>query len=167
MILVLCGIVILSSFAVQASATQLGVGLHYQRTIKEFDDVSGLSQDDFSLFGTVTLPVAIVKIEGNVEWTPDYLGSDEHLLQPAAYGLLDLGLLYGGVGIGIGYLTGDGNGWASNPFYALRAGVELGLAGFAIDGYLAYRFQSANFWDGAGNLDLNALTLAAQIKFGI
>lgn len=163
--LILGGLAIVTAAAMPVSAARLGVGLHYLRTIDEYGDIDGFSQNDFSLFGSVTLPVAMLKVEGDVEWIPDYVGSDNHLIQPAAYGLLDLGLLYGGVGIGIGYLTGDGNGWATNPFYALRAGVELGLAGFAIDAFASYRFQNASFTDGVENIDLDALTLAAQIKF--
>lgn len=149
-----------------APASQIGAGLHYLRTIDELGDIENASKDDFSLFGTITVPFALLKIEGNVEWVPDYLGTDEHLLQPAAYGLLPLGSLYGGVGIGIGYLTGDLAGFATNPFYALRAGAEFELGGLALDAFLSYRFQSANFFDGAQNADLDALTLAAQIKFG-
>jgi len=149
-----------------AHAAQLGAGLHYLRTIDDLGGVESVSQDDFSIFGTVTFPLAMIRLEGNLEWVPDYLGSDEHLIQPAAYGLLPLGLLYGGVGIGIGYLTGDLAGWASNPFYALRAGVDLELGGLAVDAFAAYRFQNASFLEGASNLDLDALTLAAQIKFG-
>jgi hypothetical protein len=164
--LVLCGLVLVG-VAVPASATQLGVGLHYLRTIDEYKDIKDFSQNDFSLFGSVTIPLTLLKIEGDLEWTPDYVGSSNHLIQPAAYGFVDLGLLYGGVGIGIGYLTGDNNGWASNPFYALRAGAEFGLAGFAFDAFASYRFQSASFTDGVGNFNLDALTLAAQIKFGI
>lgn len=162
----LFSLVIVAGVSAPAAAAQLGVGLHYLRTIDDLGDIEGASQDDFSLFGTVTVPVAMLRVEGAVEWTPDYLGSDEHLFQPAAYGLLPLGLLYGGVGIGVGYLTGDGNGWASNPFYALRAGVDLELGGLALDAFASYRFQSASFVDGASNFDLDALTLAAQIKFG-
>lgn len=149
-----------------AAATQFGAGLHYLRTIDDLGGVEGVSRDDFSVFGSLTVPLAIVKVEGSLEWIPDYLGSDEHLVQPAAWGLLPLGALYGGAGIGIGYLTGDGAGWATNPFYALRAGMEFGLGGLALDAFAAYRFQSASFVEGASHLDLDALTLAAQVKFG-
>ena len=76
------------------------------------------------------------------------------------------GMFYGGVGIGMGYLTGDDGGWASEPFYALRAGTQLGLAGFAVDAFASYRFQNASFVDGAEDADLDALTFAAQVKFG-
>ena len=160
----LASLVIMIGICSSVEAAQLGAGLHYLRTM---DDLDGeISQDDFSIFGTVTIPVAMLRIEGNVEWVPDYLGSDEHLIQPAAYGLLPLGMLYGGVGIGIGYLTGDLAGWATNPFYALRAGVDLELGGLALDAFASYRFQNASFLDGASHVDLDALTLAAQIKFG-
>lgn len=157
------GLVVVAGMAVPASAAQIGAGLHYLRTLDD-NNFADPSQDDFALFGTVTIPVVLVQIEGNLEWVPDYL--DENLIQPAVYGKLPLGMVYGSVGIGWGYLTGDGAGWGSNPFYALRAGVEFGLAGLALDAFASYRFQSASFVDGAQNLDLDALTLAAQVKFG-
>jgi hypothetical protein len=163
---ILIALVIVAGAWNAAAAAQFGAGLHYLRALEDFDDVEDVSKDDFSLFGTVSFPFAIVKVEAMLEWIPDYLGSDESLIQPAAYGLVPLGPIYGGVGIGIGYLTGDGAGWASNPFYALRAGIEFGLGGLALDAFASYQFQSASFIDGASNVNLDALTLAAQIKFG-
>lgn len=153
---------IVSSTAVTSHAAQLGVGLHYQRSVGDFD-VDTLDKNDFTIFGSYTVPLALVKIEGDIELTPDYLGSDNMLIQPAAYGLLDLGLAYAGLGIGIGYLDGD---WASSPFYALRGGVELGLGGLAVDGFLEYRFQDAGFGDAIDDLNLDAFRLGAQVKFG-
>ncbi len=145
---------------------QMGIGLHYLRTLNELENAPDFQQNDFAIFGSLTIPVAMIRIEGDLEWIPDYLGSDEHLWQPSAYAFLKLGLIYGGVGIGTGYLTGDFGGWASNPWYGLRAGVEFGLGGLALDGFLSYRFQSANFAEGASNIDLDALTLGLQVKFG-
>lgn len=162
----LVALAIVASISSIASAAQFGAGLHYLRTLEEYKGVDDWSQDDFSLFGSITFPFVLLRVEGDLEWVPNYVGSDENLFQPAAYGLVPIGMLYGGAGIGIGYLTGDDNGWASNPFYALRAGIEFGLGGLALDAFLSYRFQSANFVEGAGNLDLDALTLAAQVKFG-
>jgi hypothetical protein len=131
-VVALFSLVIVAGICGPASAVQLGVGLHYLHAVEEFEESEGISRDDFSLFGTVTVPVAMLKIEGNVEWIPDYMGSNEHLIQPAAYGLLPLGPLNAGAGIGIGYLTGDMAGWASNPFYALRAGLDFYL-GWGLD----------------------------------
>jgi hypothetical protein len=159
-------LLLLAVVAIPASAMQIGAGLHYLRTIDDFGGSDEFSQDDFSIFGTLTIPVLMVQVEGNLEWVPNYIGTDEHLIQPAVYGKIPIGPIYGGAGIGIGYLTGDLAGWATNPFYALRAGIEFGLGDLALDAFAAYRFQSANFFDGASNLDLDALTLAAQIKFG-
>ena len=153
---------VVAATATTAHATQFGAGLHYQRSVGDFD-VDDLDKNDFTIFGSVTFPVALVKVEGDVELTPDYLGSDNVLIQPAAYGLLDLGLAYGGLGIGIGYLDGE---WATNPFYALRGGVELGLGGLAVDGFLEYRFQNASFGDAISDLNLDAFRLGAQVKFG-
>ena len=146
-----------------ASAARLGAGLHYLRAVSDIDPDGEFDKNDFAIFGTYTVSGALINIEGNLEVVPDYLGSDNVLFQPAAYGLLDLGLLYGGVGIGIGYLDGD---WASQPFFALRGGAELELGGLALDAFLSYRFQNADFGDAVRDLDLDTLTLAAQIKFG-
>jgi hypothetical protein len=162
-LIALMSLVLAVAIAVPATAGQFGVGLHYLRTLDDqgFDD---FDQNDFGIFGTLTFPIAIVRVEGMLEWVPDYF--DEQLIEPSAYGLLDIGPIYGGVGIGIGYLTGDGAGWATNPFYALRAGIDVGLVGFGVDVFATYRFQSANYVDNVQNLDLDKFTLAAQIKFG-
>ena len=165
-LIALLSLVLAVTIAVPAAAAQFGVGLHYLRTLDDQGFGEDFKQNDFALFGSITIPVAIVRIEGQLEWVPDYIGSDENLFQPAAYGLLDIGPIYGGAGIGVGYLTGDFGGWATNPFYALRAGIDLGLGGINVDVFASYRFQSANFAEGAQNLDLDKLTLAAQIRFG-
>ena len=162
----LFSLVIVAGAFAPAGAAQLGAGLRFLHSVDDFENVEDVSKDDFSVFGTLTFPIALLKVEGNVEWIPDYLGSDRDLINPAAYGLLPIGPIYGGVGIGVGYLTGDGGGWASNPFYALRAGIEFGLGGLALDAFGSYQFQSASFLDGASNADLDAVTLALQIKFG-
>ncbi|RKZ12252.1 hypothetical protein DRQ53_03780 [bacterium] len=161
LVAILSLIAVIGIAAPAVAAPQLGAGLHYLHTLEDFGE--GFSQHDFSIFGSVTLPVAMLRVEGDVEWIPDYLGGDNSLWQPSAYAFLPLGLIYGGAGIGIGYLDGE---WASNPWYGLRAGVEFGLGGLALDGFLSYRFQSANFGSEIGNLDLDALTLGAQVKFG-
>ena len=142
---------------------QLGLGLHYLRTLEEIQIDGDVSQNDIAVFGSITIPVAIIRIEGDLEWVPDYLGSNNSLWQPSAYAFLPLGLLYGGVGMGVGYL--DGN-WASSPWYGLRAGIEFGLAGLALDGFASYRFQNASFGAGLGEFDLDAITFGVQVKFG-
>lgn len=162
---ILLGLVFVAGPFTPAGAAQLGAGLHYLHTIDDLGGADEISQDDFSVFGSVTIPLLLARVEGDLEWVPDYLGSSESLIQPTAWGLMPFGMLYGGIGVGIGYLTGDNAGWASNPFYALRAGAEFGLAGFSLDAFATYRFQSASFVDETANMDLDALTVAAQIKF--
>ena len=146
-----------------APAAQLGAGLHYLRAVNDIDADDEIDKNDFAIFGSITHSFVMVRVEGQLEIVPDYLESGNALLQPAAYGLISGGLFYGGVGIGIGYLDGE---WASDPFYALRAGVELGLGGLAVDAFLSYRFQSASFGEGVEDFDLDSVTLAAQVKFG-
>lgn len=165
----LLSLVLAVAIAAPASAVQLGAGLHYLRTLDDAN-FGDFSQNDFAILGSVSFPFAVVRVEGDLEWVPDYVGSDEHLWMPSVYGFLDLGLAYGGVGIGWSYLTGDFGGWGSNPWYALRAGVQIGLGGLAVDGFISYQFNSASYgfeWDQVvDDLSLDAFTVGAQVKFG-
>ena len=145
---------------------QLGAGLHYLRTLGDIKEEPEVDENAFAGFGTLTVPLGVVRVEGNVEFVPDYLGSDHWLVQPAAYGLLDFGPAYAGAGIGIGYLDGE---WATNPYYALRAGLLFDLravGGVTLDVFTSYRFQSATFEETTQNFDMDTLTFAAQLKFG-
>lgn len=162
----LLGLALLAGGALPATAAQLGLGLHYLHTIKDLSGIDNSSQDDFAPFGSLTWPAGPLRVEADVEWIHDYLGSDGSLFQPSAYGLLSLGTIYGGFGIGTGYLSGDSGGWADNPFYAIRVGTELYLAALTLDVFVSYRFQNASFNDATEDLDLDAIQLAAQVKLG-
>jgi hypothetical protein len=71
-------------------------------------------------------------------------------------------LIYGGVGMGIGYTN---NEWQTNPFYALRAGVNLPLGKRAIDLYATYNFQSDKELENLTGEDLDSATFAAILRF--
>jgi hypothetical protein len=144
-----------------------GIGLHYLRNISELDEdlddgEGGFDQNSFGLIGSYQFGMPLVTLEGNVEYVMDYVGSDHGLIEPSAY-VLTSGLLYLGAGIGIGYIDGD---WQSDPFYALRGGVNFGLAGLALDVYASYRFQQDEEIEDLTGEDLDSLTLAAVFRFG-
>jgi hypothetical protein len=71
--------------------------------------------------------------------------------------------IYGGVGIGVGHIDGD---WQSNPFYALRGGVDFMLGNLDLDVFASYRFQKSKDFGDLDNDDLNSLTFGALIRFG-
>jgi hypothetical protein len=83
------------------------------------------------------------------------------MIQPQAYALIG-GMLYGGVGIGIGYID---NSWQDAPFYALRAGVNIPLAALALDVFASYQFQNAAALQGLTSEDLDAVTFGVIARF--
>jgi hypothetical protein len=123
----------------------LGGGVEYLKTVGDIKDAEGFDSNAF-------------------EWGPDFGGSGKSLIQPQAYALIGGGLLYGGLGIGTGYIDG---GWWSNPFYALRAGVNLGLAGVSVDVFGLYRFQNADYLDSVDQTDLDSITFGALLRFDL
>lgn len=146
--------------AADSSHAGLGVGLHYLRNLGDIDsnpDVD-LSKDSFGLLGAYQFPAGPLKLEAQVEYIFNYAGTDNSMWIPQGWALIG-GLIYGGAGIGIGHIDGD---WQSDPFYALRAGVRLGL----IDVYGTYNFWSNDDIKNATGDDLDSITFAAVLRFG-
>jgi hypothetical protein len=103
----------------------------------------------------------LIKLEADLEWVPDYGGSDNTMFQPQAWVIVG-GLIYGAGGMGGSYIDGD---WLDNPFYGLRAGVDLTLGGLNLDCFTTYRFQSSTVFDEIDEEDLDALTFGAIVRF--
>jgi hypothetical protein len=145
-----------------AALSKLGVGLHYLHNLGDLknEDLSDLEKDSFGVIGSYQFSPGVFKIEGDVEYIFNYLGTDDAMWEPSAWGLTS-GMVYGGAGIGIGYRDGD---WQKNPWYALRAGLDMPLAKFDLDAYATYRFQSAGDLGDVVD-DLDSLTFAAVLRF--
>lgn len=161
----LLGLLMLAGVAELATAgSSLGAGIHYLRTVGGIKDDPNIdwNADSFGFVGSYQFSLPLVKIEGDLEWVPDFGGSDKSLFQPQAYGLIG-GLLYGGLGIGVGHFDGD---WL-DPFYALRAGVSLGLTKLSVDVNINYRFQSTDVGEVVRDADLDQFTLGAIVRFDI
>jgi hypothetical protein len=148
-----------------ALAIQLGGGIHYLATVGDIKDDDDLEIDDsnFNFVASAKMPFGPLKLETDVEFVPDYLGSDEMLYQPQVFGLIG-GLIYGGAGIGWGYIDGE---WFDNPFYALRAGVDLPVGKLHLDINANYRFLSAEALEGADEEDLDSVTFGAIVRFDL
>lgn len=143
-----------------AEAFRLGGGVHYLRTVGDIKDDEGFDENATGILGSVMLPLPAVRLEGIVEWIPDW-GGGSSMVQPQAWALLGA-FLYGGVGVGIGW-TDDR--WQDRPFWALRVGLNLELGGLNLDGFGSYRLQSTDEIEGVGRRDLDTVTLGAILRF--
>lgn len=155
------GLVFLIAGAASAG-TRVGGGVHYLRTLGEIKDHPDVEENSFAFLGSVAFSGALLRAEANLEFIPDYIGSGEAMWQPQGYLLLG-DFLYGGAGIGVGYLSDFG--W-QDPFYMLRAGVDFMLGGLDLDVFSTYRFQKVKDLKGLGSDDANAVTFGALIRFG-
>lgn len=146
-----------------AHAAWLGGGIHYLRTLGDITDDGNidLNQNSVSLLASGLTDMGPLKVEGQVEYVFDYVGTGNEMWVPSAW-VLAGGMIYGGAGIGIGYTN---NEWQTNPFYALRAGVNVPLGAMALDGYATYAFQSDADLKNLTGEDLDSLTFAALLRF--
>lgn len=145
-----------------AAELRLGGGIHYLHTLGDIKDSEEFDENAIGIMASATYGFAMLRVEGDVEFIPDFGGSDEAMWQPQAYALLG-DLIYGGIGTGIGYIDGD---WQSQPFFALRAGVDFVLAGLDLDAFASYRFQKEEDLKALGSDDLDTITFGALIRFG-
>jgi len=142
---------------------RFGGGLHYLRTVGDIKDEPEWDPDAIGILASYQFsPPLLLTLEFDVEWLPNYGGTDESMIEPQAWVLIG-GFLYGGGGIGIGYINSD---WQENPFYALRAGVNLVLLSLNLDVFATYRFQSTGELEDFGTKDLDTITLGAVVRFG-
>lgn len=154
---------ILAQAGTAAAGLRLGGGIHYLRTLGDIKDAEGFDENAIGIMASATYSFAMVRVEGDVEFIPDFGGTDEAMWQPQAYALVG-NFIYGGIGTGIGYIDGD---WQSEPFFALRAGVDFVLAGLDLDAFTTYRFQKDEDLKGFGSDDLDTITFGALIRFGM
>ena len=164
-ILVVMLAVVTASFATKASAgPSFGAGLHYLYAMGDIDtNDPDLSKNSFGVIGSLQFPLGLIKAEADVEYIFDFLGTGEGMWEPQLYGLIG-GLIYGGAGIGWGYVDGE---WFDNPFYALRAGVDLPVGKLHLDVNANYRFLSTKALEGADEEDLDSVTFGAVVRFDL
>ncbi len=139
----------------------IGVGVHYLKTVGDMKNTAGFDENSLGLIGSYQHSISMLRLEGDVEWINNYGGSDHSMIQPQAYVLIG-SRLYGGAGIGIGYID---NSWQDAPFYALRAGLTFPLAKLELDAFASYQFQNASTLQGLTNEDLDAVTFGLIARF--
>ena len=108
-------------------------------------------------------PAALLKLEADLEVFPDgFQGIDGAAYAPEAYLVLGAAI-YGAVGVGILHADGD---FADDPFYALRAGLDLEIIPqFYLDLNVNYRFAEwAKPSDMTKDIDADTMTLGAALR---
>ena len=143
------------------AAGRFGGGVHYLKTLGDIKDNDEFDENALGFLASYQRDFLVVRVEGDVEWIPDYGGTGNALIQPQAFALLG-DFLYGGVGIGISYFDGE---WWTDSFYSLRAGVDFTLGGLDLDAYALYRFHETEDFEGFEEQDLDSITFGAQIRF--
>ena len=157
----LAGMVFTSGILADARCqNRIGGGIHYLRTLGSIKDEPGWDSNSVGFMVSYQKVMGSIRFEADLEWVPDYGGSDKTMFQPQAWVLLGK-LVYLSAGIGGSYID---SGWLANPFYGLRAGVNLAFAGLNFDGFTSYRFQSANVLENIDQQDLDALTFGALVR---
>src|ERR1043165_3566285 len=115
-----------------AGGVSLGGGIHYLHNVGSIDENGvDLDQNSMGILGSIMGSASFLKLEGQVEYIHNYLGTDEGLWIPQAWALVG-STVYADGGIGIGHFH---NEWMNDPFYALRAGVNLPLGPVGLDMY--------------------------------
>lgn len=144
----------------QAAEHRIGGGVNYWVAVDDidFDDVD---DNGFSYLASYQYWPGLLGVEVDLEILPDKYG--ETAYAPQAFVLVGRSI-YGGAGIGIEYRDGD---FASEPFFAFRAGLNLELLpGIYGDFYGLYRFNdSADLDNEATDIDSDTIFFGAAVRF--
>ncbi|MCU0612578.1 MAG: hypothetical protein MUE60_12415 [Candidatus Eisenbacteria bacterium] len=148
---------------------RIGAGLHYWKTIDEIDveEVEGTSIKDDGVSWILSYQYSsspLVRFEADILIMPETYAaarSGYRVWGPQAM-LLVGPMLYGGIGVGI-YRAGDE--WADDPFFPLRAGIDLEiLPKISLDINANYRIEQWNMQYLEDNIDTDTVTLGAIVR---
>ncbi len=143
---------------------RVGGGVHYWTAVDDID-VDDVDEDGFAYIVSYQLcPASLIKFGLDVEMFPaDFGGAEDPVYAPQAYVILG-GTIYAALGIGAYYTDGE---FAEDPFYNLRAGLDICLLQFVyVDINANYRFEE---WDDIKTVDedvsSDTITLGAVVRF--
>lgn len=161
-ILLIAALSLMLAPQVWAGEHRIGGGANYWVAVEDIDE-EGADDDGFSYLASYQYMMDFVGLELAVEFLPDRFG--ETALAPEAYFLLGKAI-YAGVGIGIVHADG---GFADEPFFALRAGLNLEiLPEIFVDVSANYRFNDSADLDGeASDIDTDTIFLGAAVRFSL
>lgn len=142
---------------------RIGAGFHYWTAVKNID-IKNVDQNGLSLIASYQNQMTrLSALELDLEMFGEgYAGANAEVLSPQAYLLLGKGV-YGGAGVGTNYSDGS---W-SDPFFALRAGIDLEVfPSIHLDINGNYRFETWNFDRIQKDVKTGNVTLGAILRFG-
>lgn len=159
--------VLLAASSARAAEHRIGVGANYWKTIDDLEEqgISNVDEIDDSGVAEVIsyqyLPKGILGFEVTLEHFPDgFGGSTDDAYSPQIYLVVGRGF-YGAVGIGATNSSDFDGDW-SDPFYAAKVGVNLGLLPhISLDLYGNYRFDA---WSELNDADTDTVFLGAQVR---
>lgn len=146
------------------SVHRLGVGANYWRMMDDID-VHNFDENGVSWLLTYQYKLAdLVKFEADLEVFPNgAAGADHMTYAPEAYLVLG-STIYVAAGVGILYSDGD---FADNPFYALRAGLDVRIVSrIYLDFNVNYRFsEAADLSATDRNIDTDTLMFGLALRY--
>lgn len=153
-------VMVLFSAELQAGEHRIGGGVNYWIALDDIDE-DDIDEQGFSYLVSYQHWWNILGLELDVELLPDRFGEDA--FAPQAYVLFG-STIYGGAGIGIVNYDGD---FADEPFFALRAGLNLELLPKVfVDISANYRFNdSADLENKDTDIDTDTIFLGAAVRF--
>ena len=160
----ICLVLLCASAA--GAGSRIGAGLTYWYALDDIDfgdfDRSGASW----FLSYQSKGAYLIGWEADFEMMPEgFMASPEKVYAPQAYVIAGTSL-YAAAGMGWYYSDGD---WADQPFYALRAGMEMALIpGLVLDLSANYRFTDwGNLKDEDINIDTDTIMLGAALRLGL
>jgi hypothetical protein len=141
---------------------RLGGGVNYWVALNDIE-LDEFDDNGLSYFASYQYWPSLFGFELLGEIRPDGFGS-ETVYAPQAF-LLVGQAIYAGIGAGINYVDSE---WADDPFFALKAGLNLELVpSIYLDLSAQYRFSDFDqVGFGEGEIDTDSLFLGAAIRFG-
>jgi len=148
---------------VSHAGTSVGVGVNYWHALEDID-LSDFDQNGVSWYLSLqSRSDFLVGWEVDLEMMPKgFMAAPQTVYAPQAYAVIGK-MITGAVGIGWYYSDGD---WSDEPFYALRAGLELMLLpSLTLDITANYRFTDWGELEGE-DIDTDTIMLGAALMLG-
>ena len=156
---------ILFSQSTIAEDWTVGGGIHYWRTVKDISDEDyDVDKDGIAYMASLQFaPATLLKLECDLEIFPDgFGGSTKTTYAPQGYLIIGSGI-FAGLGVGINY----DDEWADDPFYVLRAGLNIEvLPSIILEVNAQYMFMEwKKINDADKDIDTDTITLGAMLRF--
>ena len=149
------------AIADEGGAHRIGAGANYWVTVEDME--ADVDENGFAYLATYQYRPGLLGLGIDVEMLPDFLGEDAYA--PQAYLILGK-TIYAAAGVGILNVDGD---WADDPFYSLRAGLDLNLlSNLYLDLYGNYRFEETSDLGGEDTeIDADTVFLGAALRLAL